>query len=122
MVLSQDVDHDMIWYDSGIWRIVTTPLSLPKSLAKRALVAPTLTGTGTDSLATEPPVSSRNSGLRHKAADVVYRCGRHALAWQCIPAPTTPMGRAKKILRTDSWTREPKNWEGSLLPMVGCGA
>ena len=94
----------------------------PKSFAKRALVAPTLTGTGTDSLATEPPVSSRNSGLRHKAADVVYRCGRHALAWQCIPAPTPPMGRAKKILRTDSWTREPKNWEGSLLPMVGCGA
>ena len=62
----------------------------PKSFAKRALVAPTLTGTGTDSLATEPPVSSRNSGLRHKAADVVYRCGRHALAWQCIPAPTLP--------------------------------
>ena len=39
-----------------------------------------------------------------------------------IPAPTPPMGRAKKILRTDSWTRKPKNWEGSLMPMVGCGA
>ena len=39
-----------------------------------------------------------------------------------IPAPTPPMGRAKKILRTDSWTRKPKNREGSLMPMVGCGA